>query len=210
MLAKVGQMPAKEVNLLIVEDDVHLRQLLSVILKRSGYRVRSAQDGFAGLAEIRAETPDVILSDLYMSGMSGFEMLSVIRRRFPSIRVVAMSSAYAGGDVPAGVAADAYYEKATGVDALLKTVEVLSSTPTTNAFPVTREEAPIWIPTNGHGPSGEACVTIGCPECLRSFPAVHYEVTRAVHETDCIHCHSHIQYALVHLFAPTPSVQQMS
>ena len=57
------------------------------------------------------EVPDVILSDLNMPGMSGFEFLSVVRRRFPTVKVIAMSSAFAVDDIPPGVAADAFYQK---------------------------------------------------------------------------------------------------
>jgi CheY-like chemotaxis protein len=79
----------EKAKLLIVDDDLQVRTLLSVILTKSGHRVCSAEDGFSALAEMRKEIPDIILSDLNMPGMSGFELLSVVRRRFPAIRVVA-------------------------------------------------------------------------------------------------------------------------
>jgi CheY-like chemotaxis protein len=127
-------MVAVKKNLLIVEDDAQLRFLLVTVLTHSGYRVRAAEDGFSALEEIRAEQPDLVLSDLHMTGMSGFELLSVVRRRFPGIAVIAMSSAFSGGDIPAGVAADAFYQKATGVLPLLgliaKTTAVAAGRPT--------------------------------------------------------------------------------
>jgi DNA-binding NarL/FixJ family response regulator len=45
------------------------------------------------LVEIRKEIAEIILSDLNMPGMSGFELLSLVRARFPSIRLIAMSDA---------------------------------------------------------------------------------------------------------------------
>ena len=55
---------------------------------------------------------DLIISDLNMPQMSGFEFLSVVRRRFPDIPVIAVSGAYDSGDqVPGGVIADAFYSK---------------------------------------------------------------------------------------------------
>jgi hypothetical protein len=57
--------------------------------------------------------------------------------------------------------------------------------------------APIWIPRNGHDPSGEAYVMITCPECLRTFPQVLDEAICAIHETGCVYCHNLIQYAIV-------------
>src|ERR1700722_10525299 len=119
-------MQNSQATVLIVEDNAQLRMLLSVVLTQQGCKVRSAEDGFSALAEIRAAMPDVILSDLYMPGMSGFELLSVVRRRFPAVRAVAMSSAFSGDDVPPGIVADAYYEKATNPAHLLQIMNELT------------------------------------------------------------------------------------
>jgi len=73
--------------------------------------VLPAADGVVALEELRTEVPDSLLSDLYMPRMSGFELLPVVRQRFPMTRVVAMSSAFSGNEVPARVAADAFYPK---------------------------------------------------------------------------------------------------
>ncbi len=110
-------------DLLLVEDDPQLRLLIHAILTESGYSIRSAHDGRSGLAEIQRAVPDLILSDLHMPGMSGFEFLSEVRERFPDIPLIAMSSAYSGSEVPVGVVADAFYEKATSIDNLLDVVD---------------------------------------------------------------------------------------
>lgn len=112
-------MPTEKAALLIVKNEPSTRESLSGIFSEFGYRVRSAEDGFSALVEIRNNSPDIILSDLNMPGMSGFELLSVIRRRFPAIRVIAMSGSSAGTGIPAGVAADAFYEKGSPVRSLL-------------------------------------------------------------------------------------------
>jgi CheY-like chemotaxis protein len=57
--------------------------LLAHIFTELEHSVRSAEDGFSALVEIRQEIPDIVLSDLNMPGMSGVEFLSVVRRRFP-------------------------------------------------------------------------------------------------------------------------------
>src|SRR6202789_3359336 len=98
-------MAGTTVNLLLVEDDAALPLSLAHIFAAFGHGVRCAADGFSALAELRIDVPDIILSDLNMPGMSGFEFLSVVRRRFPSIQVIAMSSAFSGGGVPPRVRA---------------------------------------------------------------------------------------------------------
>jgi CheY-like chemotaxis protein len=119
-------MPTEKARLLVVDDDADLRTTLPMILTGVGYNVQSAADGFSALAKIRSELPDILITDLNMPGMSGFELLSVVRRRFPSIRVIAMSSAFSGLEVPTGVDAEAFHEKATGVPALLSLVEQMA------------------------------------------------------------------------------------
>jgi CheY-like chemotaxis protein len=192
-------MPTRKPSILIVEDDVPLRALLSAILAESAYNVRSAKNGFAALTEIRAEIPDILLSDLYMSGMSGFELLSVVRRRFPAIRVVAMSGAFAGEELPPGIAADAYYAKATSVMELLRTIETMTRPEGTPPIPRTGAVTPIWVDIL----PGEIYILVTCTECLRAFPLLLVKAERLIHETDCVHCHSLIHYAVVEPALPT-------
>jgi DNA-binding NarL/FixJ family response regulator len=88
--------------------------------------VRRAPDGVVALEELRSEVPDILLSDLYMPRMSGFELLPFVRHEFPFIRLVAMSSAFSGSDVPPGVAADAFYPKASDLAELLQIIETMA------------------------------------------------------------------------------------
>jgi len=197
-------MPTAKNNLLLVEDDAELRVLLCAILTRSGYRVRATEEGFAALAEIRADVPDVILSDLFMLGMSGFELLSVIRRRFPAITVIAMSSAFSGGEVPTGVAADAFYQKATSVPSLLRIVEEIGNSGDTHLAKRDGEPPPIWIATHPAESNAEEHVVIACPECLRTFAYAPEEIVAVVHTTDCAYCLNLIRYAMVRTIDPGP------
>ena len=194
-------MPHAKVKLLIVDDEPATRMSLSYIFTELGYSVRSAEDGFSALFQIRQEIPDVILSDLNMPGMSGFEFLSVVRRRFPAIHAIAMSGAFSGDGIQPGVAADAFYEKATGLDSLLQSVEAVTN-PERPAIQHPSRLAPIWIQRNGHDPSGEAYVMIACPECLRAFPQVLDNAISPIHETACVHCSSLIHYAIVQPMNP--------
>jgi CheY-like chemotaxis protein len=190
-------MSTQKADLLIVEDDVSTRNSLSVILAESGYNVRATADGFSALVELRSVIPDILLSDLNMPGMSGFELLSVVRRRFPAIQVIAMSGSFSGDGVPPGVAADAFYEKGTNLGSLLQIIEAMSGSERQMAFQLSSPMAPIWIPRNGHDPSGEAYVVITCPECLRTFSQILDGTLCSISETSCVYCQSLIHYAVV-------------
>jgi CheY-like chemotaxis protein len=119
-------MPDANAKLLVVDDEPLVRATISLVLGELGYRVRSADNGLSALREIGQEMPDILLSDLNMPGMSGFELLSVVGRRFPAMHKIAMSGAFVGSEVPSGVAADAFYQKGSGTDALLHVLGTLS------------------------------------------------------------------------------------
>ncbi len=98
-------------QILVVDDNPEVMETIAMLLISAGHVVRVAEDGFAALLQLRKMPPDVMISNLEMPRMSGFELLSVVRRRFPQILALAMSGAYAGDGLPAGVIADAVYAK---------------------------------------------------------------------------------------------------
>jgi CheY-like chemotaxis protein len=148
-----------------------------------GYKVRSAEDGFSALVEMRNDIPDIILSDLNMPGMSGFELLSIVRLRFPAIPIIAMSGAYSGDSVPPEVVADAFYEKGTNLAALLQVVETLSPPGRPQLVHHHNPLAPILIPWTGQDLTGEPHPMITCPECLGTFTHVLDEADLPDQET---------------------------
>jgi CheY-like chemotaxis protein len=104
-------MSNKLTSVLIVDDDHDLRDVFASLLADCGFRVRTAADGVSALVEMKSELPDVLVSDLEMPIMNGFELLSIVRSHFPVVGVIAMSGAYSSNEVPGGVAADAFYPK---------------------------------------------------------------------------------------------------
>ena len=190
-------MPDTTSRLLIVDDEPSIRTTMSYVLNEIGYRVRTAEDGYSALHELRQEVPDIVISDLNMPGMSGFELLSVVRRRFPAIHTIAMSGAFQGDEVPSGVAADAFYQKGSSIGSLLRIMEALPQMTQRAPQPPSTEE-PVWVQRNEHDSSGVPEVTIICPECQRSFPhPVGNSLCLIMRETDCIYCRSSIRYVVV-------------
>jgi CheY-like chemotaxis protein len=194
-------MPNLKARLLIVDDEPLTRNLLSQIFAKLGHPVRAAEDGFSALEQIREEEPDILLSDLNMPGMSGFELLSVVRRRIPRIYVIATSGAFSGGGVPHGIAADAFHEKATGLESLFQLVRKAAKF----GKQVRADDdgsAPIWISPAGRNASSEASVLIACPECLRAFSLSVGAADFVIHETRCVYCATAIHYATVQPMNP--------
>jgi CheY-like chemotaxis protein len=189
-------MPNAKAKVLIVDDETSIRTSLSLILTTVGHIVRSVGDGFSALAGLRNDVPDILISDLNMPGMSGFELLSVVRRRFPTIQVIAMSGAFSGDSVPLGVAADVFYEKGSNPSTLLEKVKAMAQI-ARSSIRHSNTPTPIWIPKNGHDPTGAEYVMVSCPQCLRTFPQVLGGDVQPIREAGCAHCSSLIHYAIV-------------
>lgn len=66
-------------TILLIEDNASLRRNIAQILEIEGYRVRSAADGASGLELLCAEKPDLILCDIMMPGLNGYDVLARIR-----------------------------------------------------------------------------------------------------------------------------------
>lgn len=88
-------------RLLLVEDDRFLRKAAEVMLRRSGFEVLTAQDGEAGLAAAREQQPALILLDLIMPKMQGFQVIEQLKADpgTASIPVIVMSNLGQESDV---------------------------------------------------------------------------------------------------------------
>jgi two-component system alkaline phosphatase synthesis response regulator PhoP len=114
-------------RLLLVEDDPTLRQALTFNLTREGYEVTSAADGEAALEAARSDRLDLILLDVMLPGMSGVEVLRVLRREGVATPVIILS---AKGDeidrvVGLKVGADDYIAKPFSRPELLARIEAV-------------------------------------------------------------------------------------
>lgn len=184
-------MPETRLRLLVVDDEPSLRESFLLVFHALGYDADSAADGFSALSKMRNNIPDILLSDLNMPGMSGFELLSVVRRRFPAIPVIAMSGTFSGENVPNGVPADGFFQKGSGMDRLLRVISAVKKV----ERPI-RTETPIWISQNGYDSRGKPYVTIACPECMRPFPHELGGLNSLINETNCVYCGVPIRFAI--------------
>jgi two-component system response regulator CpxR len=79
------------VKILVIDDDVELCSLLKEFLQREGFQVDAAHDGKAGLEKTSKDTPDLIVLDVMLPGMDGFEILRRLRQqgRIPVLMLTA-------------------------------------------------------------------------------------------------------------------------
>ncbi|MBZ5668598.1 MAG: response regulator [Acidobacteriia bacterium] len=183
----VGQLSDR---VLLVDDEPLVRRLISGYLVAAGYVVRVAVDGLDALGKLREGLPDLIISDLNMPRMSGFELLDVVRQRFPQIPVIVISGV-AADEMPEGVAADAYYHKnGFGFDQLLRTVSDLTRKPPLRTAAPRVDNKPVWARWDGNGH-----YTLNCEDCLRSFSVPRApNMGRDEKLTLCVHCGRTVQF----------------
>lgn len=167
-------------TILFVDDDAAMREVMAFILGEEGFAVRTAGDGLEALARLREFTPDLIISDLHMPRMSGIELLSVVRRRFPAIPVIAMSGAYdVGESAAAGVMADAFYPKGQCLpEELMRTIRELMYRPLqrpTNYHPCQPQR--VQSARYGLDARGASTLLLTCTDCLRAFPVANVSGT---------------------------------
>jgi CheY-like chemotaxis protein len=73
-------MTTRSPRVLVVDDDSNSRALCSINLLLEGLEVLEAEDGHRGLARARLETPDLVVTDVAMPGLNGFELAAALRR----------------------------------------------------------------------------------------------------------------------------------
>jgi DNA-binding NtrC family response regulator len=79
-------------TILIVDDEPVMQSLLEKILSREGYKTFVAGDGEAALDILRRESVSLVLSDIKMPGMNGFELLKEIKISHPGVGVIIMTA----------------------------------------------------------------------------------------------------------------------
>ena len=92
-------------NILIVEDDKFLRELIVQKVTKDGFNASEAVDGEEGIKKIREEKPDMVLLDLILPSIDGFEVLSLMRQDpgLSSIPVIILSNLGQKEDIERGM-----------------------------------------------------------------------------------------------------------
>jgi DNA-binding response OmpR family regulator len=136
--------------------------------------------------------PDLIISDLRMPNMSGFEFLSIVRRRFPHVPTIAISGEFVLASTRIGLLCDHFFLKGeyTPDELLAKVKHLLEDSPIRPHLG-RRDIAPLWIPRDNTD-----YVVVTCPDCLRSSSVANTALTADLQHTECLACGAPISYLL--------------
>jgi len=122
----LGALPAGQRTVLVVDDEANIRALLRLELEAAGYLVREAVDGIQAIQQVKQSQPDLILLDVMMPGMSGFEVAAVLRstpeaNKIPIVILSIVDDRARGR----AVGADSYLSKPINMEVLLPEIDGL-------------------------------------------------------------------------------------
>lgn len=126
----IDKINKKEKNyfILIVDDEAHIRTLLRQELEDEGYGILEAGDGNDALAKARNEKPDLIICDILMPGLNGFDVLTLLKTdKNTSDIPILMHSVYEDKEKGYKLGADEYITKSVNTEKLIKSVSDLLS-----------------------------------------------------------------------------------
>lgn len=113
-------------QVLVVDDEVEILQIIRCILEEEGYLVETAPDGKEALSRLSKSIPDLILTDVMMPRLTGYDVLRRVReeKRLSGIPVVLMSCV-GPQRAPSDLEWQSFLKKPFTIDELLQTVDVL-------------------------------------------------------------------------------------
>jgi chemosensory pili system protein ChpA (sensor histidine kinase/response regulator) len=116
-------------KILIADDSIYIRQSLNMTLSHEGYAVIEAVDGLQALDQLSKESPDLLLLDVEMPNLNGYDVLSIIRshQEFSTLKIIMLTSRSSEKHKrrASELGANAYLTKPCPQDELLKTIKSL-------------------------------------------------------------------------------------
>lgn len=80
-------------RILIADDSPDMRTLLQAELQHAGYTVQAAENSRQALAMQQLFRADIVITDLFMPGGDGFDLIAVFREKYPAVKIIAISAA---------------------------------------------------------------------------------------------------------------------
>jgi CheY-like chemotaxis protein len=176
-------------RILLVDDEPSIRVVLSAVLEDAGFTVDVAEHGFDALRKIQGAVPDLVITDLRMPNMNGFELLAVLRERFPQLPTIVISGEFMISEVNSSIA-DAFFQKGNySIPDFLGKIRELLAAP--RVAVAQQQPSIVWSPT------GDSPVMLTCTSCMHSFPIDACEGNMHAKQTSCIFCGAQLEVRLV-------------
>jgi len=116
-------------KILIADDSIYIRQSINMTLSHEGYAVLEAVDGLQALDQLSKESPDLLLLDIEMPNLNGYDVLSIVRshQEFSALKIIMLTSRSSEKHKrrATDLGANAYLTKPCSQDVLLKTIKSL-------------------------------------------------------------------------------------
>lgn len=170
-------------RLAVVDDDPTPRKVLTFLFKGQNYEVAEAENGIQALAVLGKSRPHVLISDIQMPHMNGYELLRIARKWFPEMGVVVISGTFDLDRSHAAVTADACFSKGSyTVPDLLRCVAGLAKRYPLRSPARQGKMFLVWL-------SQDCVLWIACRNCLQCFPFRYAAIQAAdVHIVQCPSC----------------------
>ena len=157
-------------RILFVDDEEQIRKLLSTYLGRQGYEVSLATDGYEALKAIRLRAPDLVITDVAMPNMNGFELTRRLRgdHRTARIPVLMLSARKEADDVLTGYSegADEYIAKPIEMSVLAAKIDVLLKRVRTTAGETVKRRGRVILFAHGKGGAGATTLAVNASVAL--------------------------------------------
>lgn len=177
---------------LIVDDDPGIRDIAAMVLQINNYEVETAENGIEAISILKRERPRVMISDLSMPYMNGYELLRLTRRFFPAMGAIVVSG-LEGMEAPGGDLADAVFAKGEySVADLLSCVSDLASRYPFRRLSVKSHVSQSWISMDDRRNFWTAC-----NECLTCFSRPLSQMAfSGMHRAYCPSCGQSIRFMM--------------
>jgi len=157
-------------RILYVDDEAQIRKLLSTYLTRQGYDVVTANDGYEALKAVRANMPALVITDVMMPNMNGFELTRRLRadHRTARIPVLMLSARKEADDILTGYSegADEYIAKPVEMAILAAKIDVLLKRVKMTAGEIVKRRGRVVLFAHGKGGAGVTTLAVNAAVAL--------------------------------------------
>jgi len=157
-------------KILFVDDEEQIRKLLTAYLTRQGYEVSVASDGYEALKAVRMSAPDLVITDVNMPHMNGFELTRRLRadHRTARIPVLMLSARKEADDILTGYSegADEYVSKPIEMSVLAAKIDVLVKRIKTTSGELVKRRGRVILFAHGKGGAGTTTLAVNTAVAL--------------------------------------------